>query len=281
MRRLALMGVTATAASAMIAAEVEARTHGKKSGDHGHGHNRSDGRSQDWAPAPTEEITFTGPGSPLKAAWAPAARRLKGGVLVIHENRGLNDHTRNIAGRFAANGFAALALDLLSRRGGTGAFATDAERTAALATIAPEEFDADMKAAVTEIGRRLGRKTPISAIGFCFGGGMIWRLLAAREPRLAAAAPFYGPFPEGGSLKGNKANVLGVYGGLDTRINATRDAARAALEAARLDYELLTFTLADHAFFNDTNAARFNPQAAEEAWRRVNDWFSDARDDRH
>ena len=102
-----------------------------------------------------------------------------------------------------------------------------------------------MKAAVTELGKRVGRRSPLGATGFCFGGGMVWRLLAAREPRLSAAAPFYGPFPTGGSLKGNKANVLGVYAGNDTRVNATRAAARAALEAARLDYELLTFAEQD------------------------------------
>ena len=62
----------------------------------------------------------------------------------------------------------------------------------------------------------------LAAIGFCFGGGMVWRLLASREPRLAAAAPFYGPFPEGGSLKGSRAAVLGVYGGLDARVNASQ-----------------------------------------------------------
>jgi carboxymethylenebutenolidase len=105
---------------------------------------------------------------------------------------------------------------------------------------------------------------------------MIWRLLASREPRLTAAAPFYGPFPTDGDLSGNRAAVLGVYGGLDTRINATRPAAQAALEAARLRYELLTFTQADHAFFNNTNATRFNAPAAAEAWRRVIDWFDDA-----
>ena len=107
---------------------------------------------------------------------------------------------------------------------------------------------------------------------------MIWRLLAAREPRLSAAAPFYGPLPTGASFKGNKAAVLGVYGGLDARVNATRDAARLALEAARLEHEILTFTEADHAFFNDTGA-RFNPKAAEEAWRRVVGWFDDSERD--
>jgi carboxymethylenebutenolidase len=109
---------------------------------------------------------------------------------------------------------------------------------------------------------------------------MIWRLLASREPRLSAAAPFYGPLPAGADFTGNEAAVLAVYGGLDARVNATRDAARAALEAARLDHEILTFLQADHAFFNDTGA-RFNVQAAEEAWRRVVDWFDDAGDSRH
>ena len=199
-------------------------------------------------------------------------------MLVIHENRGLNAHIREVAGRFAATGWSALALDLLSRRGGTGAFATEAEVTAALNQLAatPEGFDADMKAAVTELSKRVGRKADLAAIGFCFGGGMIWRLLASGEPRLEAAAPFYGPFPTGGSLEGSRAAVLGVYGGLDTRINDTRPAAQAALEAAHLKHELLTFEAADHAFFNNTNAARFNAPAAAEAWRRVIGWFDRA-----
>ena len=106
---------------------------------------------------------------------------------------------------------------------------------------------------------------------------MIWRLLAAGEKRLDAAAPFYGPFPAGGDLRRARAAVLGVYGGLDARVNATLPAAKAALEAARLKHELLTFTEADHAFFNDTGA-RFNPHAAAEAWRRVLNWFDDNQD---
>jgi carboxymethylenebutenolidase len=280
MRRLGLLGLSTTAASAMIAAEAQARTAGKKGGGHGH-HHGHDGRDTAWAPVATEAITFRGP-SPdyqLMGVWA-AATKPRGGVLVIHENRGLTAHIATVAGRFAASGWSALALDLLSSRGGTGAFPDEAQIPPVLASIPQEQFNAEMKAGLTELGNRVGRRAPLAAIGFCFGGGMVWRLLAAREPRLSAAAPFYGPFPEGGSLKGNKAAVLGVYGGLDTRVNATRDAARAALEAARLEYELATFTLADHAFFNDTGA-RFNPHAAAEAWRRVVNWFNDADDDRH
>jgi carboxymethylenebutenolidase len=271
MQRLGLMGISGAAASGLLASfAAPAVAGGRKPGRHGP-------RSSEWGPVPTEAIAFAGPAATLMAAWAPATRP-RGGVLVIHENRGLNDHTREVAGRFAATGWSALALDLLSRRGGTGAFPGDAEVTAALNELAatPEVFDADMKAAVTELRKRVGRHANLAAIGFCFGGGMIWRLLAAREPRLVAAAPFYGPFPSGGSLRGNRAAVLGVYGGLDTRILETRPAAQQALEEARLRHELLTFTQADHAFFNHTNPARFNAPAAAEAWRRVIEWFDRA-----
>lgn len=267
-RRLGLLGVTGTAASGLLAtfAAGSASAEGT-AGAHGHGPTETT-----WSPVPDESITFEGPRVPLLAAWAPATRP-RGGVLVIHENRGLNAHIRTVAGRLAASGYSALALDLLSEEGGTGAFPGEAEVAAALAQIPPERFDEDMKAAVTELKRRMrGRK--LAAVGFCFGGAMVWRLLAAGEPRLAAAAPFYGPFPEG-DLSGSRAAVLGVYGGLDARVNATRPTAKAALEAAHLKYELLTFTEADHAFFNDTGA-RFNPHAATEAWRRTLNWFDDA-----
>jgi carboxymethylenebutenolidase len=270
MRRLGLLGLSASAATALLvrfasptaaAASPAALAKGRRNG----------GVVTTWAPVARQSITFAGPRGTLMAAWAPAAKP-RGGVLVIHENRGLTEHIRAVAGRFAASGYSALALDLLSEEGGTGAFPGEAEVAAKLAQIPPERFVADMKASVTELGRRVRHKK-LAAIGFCFGGGMVWRLLASREPRLDAAAPFYGPFPEGGSLKGSRAAVLGVYGGLDTRVNASQPAAKAALEAARLEHEILTFGEADHAFFNDTGA-RFNPHAAAEAWRRTLNWFA-------
>jgi carboxymethylenebutenolidase len=269
-RRLGLLGVSGAAATAVLGGFASAPA--AAAGDRRHRRGRS---MTDWAPVSTTAITFAGPRVPLMAAWA-AAEEPRGGVLVIHENRGLNAHIATVAGRFAASGYSALALDLLSEEGGTGAFPGEAEVAAALSAIPPERFDADMKAAVTELGRRV-RRRKLAAIGFCFGGAMVWRLLAAGESRLAAAAPFYGPFPEGRSLRRARAAVLGVYGGLDTRVNASIPAARAALEAARLKHELLTFTQADHAFFNDTGP-RFNPHAATEAWRRALNWFDDAGD---
>ena len=264
-RRLGLLGVSGAAASALLSSFAAGGAAAATPPRSGRG-----GRSSEWAPVATEAITFAGPTATLMGAWAPAERP-RGGVLVIHENRGLTPHIRTVAGRFAADGYAALAIDLLSEEGGTDALADDAARMAALAAADPARFDADLKAAVTELKRRLPRRR-IAAIGFCFGGGMVWRLLAAGEPRLAAAAPFYGPFPTGGDLSGSRAAVLGVYGGLDNRVNATREPARAALAAARLPHEILTLTEADHAFFNDTGT-RFNAPAAAEAWRRVLDWF--------
>jgi carboxymethylenebutenolidase len=274
MRRLGLLGVSSAAASALLAGPVTAAAPAAAGGSR----RRRDDTETSWAPVARESITFAGPRGPLMAAWAAAAKA-RGGVLVIHENRGLNEHIRTVAGRFAASGYSALAIDLLSEEGGTGSFPGEAEVAAALAQIPPERFVADMKAGLTELGRRVRRRR-LAAIGYCFGGGMVWRLLASRERRLAAAAPYYGPFPEGGDLSGTRAAVLGVYGGLDTRVNASRPAARAALEAARLKHELLTFTEADHAFFNDTGA-RFNPHAAAEAWRRTLNWFDEAGDHRH
>jgi carboxymethylenebutenolidase len=269
MRRLGLLGLSSAVATSLLATvpqEAESRRRSKKPKPPSAG-----SASIEWAPVPTEAITFPGPrGITLQAAWAPAARP-QGGILVIHENRGLNDHIRSVAGRLAAGGYSALALDLLSEEGGTAAIGDEAQVAAILASVPPERFDADMQAAVTELTRRLPRRN-LAATGFCFGGGMVWRLLASNERRLAAAIPFYGPFPENASLKGSKTAVLAIYGGLDTRVNATRDAAQAALEGARLKHQFVTFTEADHAFFNDTGA-RFNAAAAAEAYRRLLDWL--------
>ena len=265
MRRLGLLGVGAATATSMLAAAASDAGAAEKKAK-----PKVRGAATAWAPVAAQPITFAGPRGTLMAAWAPAARP-KGGILVIHENRGLTDHIRNVAGRFAASGYSALALDLLSEEGGTGAFPGEAEVGAALSAAPPARFVADMQAAISEIRRRIPRKR-VGATGFCFGGGMVWLLLTTGDRRIAAAAPFYGPFPEGGGFGKSKAAVLGIYGGQDTRVNATREKAQAALKAANLTHEILTFTEANHAFFNDTGM-RFNPPAAEEAYRRVVGWF--------
>ena len=172
----------------------------------------------------------------------------------------------------AGSGFSALAIDLLSEEGGTGSLGDPAEAMAALNRVPGERFVADMKAGVGELQRRTpGAK--VGTVGFCFGGGMVWTLLASGEPRLSAAAPFYGPLPDNANFSGSRdAAVLGVYAEQDQRVNATRDAAKDALERAGLQHEIVTFPDANHAFFNDTGP-RYNATAAADAYRRLLDWF--------
>ena len=273
LRRLALLGVGTAAATALIAACGENKQ------------PTSDAPVTSNEPAtvsapppgsentvPTTPITWAGPRGELQAAWAPAADP-RGGVLVIHENKGLNDYIRSVAGRFAGIGYSALAIDLLSAQGGTGTFADPAEATAALGKLPPEEAVADLKSGIDELQRRVPGKK-VAAVGFCMGGGFVWRLLASGEPRLAAAVPFYGPTPDNPDFAGSKdVAVLGIYAAQDQRVNATEPVARAALEKAGLVFELVTEPDANHAFFNDTGD-RYNPTAADDAWRRVQDWFT-------
>ncbi|WP_422746801.1 dienelactone hydrolase family protein [Mycobacterium sp. WMMD1722] len=273
MRRLGLLGMTAGASAALIAACGENRQAGSDP------QVTSSGAATVTVAPPgaenavaTTPITWAGPRGALQGAWAPAAQA-RGAVLVIHENKGLNDHIRSVAGRFAGVGYSALAIDLLSAQGGTGAFADPAEATAALSRIAPQDAVADLRSGIDELARRApGRK--LAAVGFCMGGGMVWRLLAAGEPRLAAAVPFYGPTPDDPDFAGSKdVAVLGIYAAQDQRVNATEPVARAALEKAGMVFDLVTEPDANHAFFNDTGD-RYNPVAAADAWKRVQDWFA-------
>jgi len=273
LRRLALLGVGTAAATTLIAAC------GENKQPNADAPVTSNEPATVSAPppgsektVPTTPITWAGPRGELQAAWA-AAPEARGGVLVIHENKGLNDYVRSVAGRFAGIGYSALAIDLLSAQGGTGTFADPAEATAALGKQPPEEAVADLKSGIDELQRRIPDKK-VAAVGFCMGGGMVWRLLASGEPRLAAAVPFYGPAPDNPDFAGSKdVAVLGIYAALDQRVNATEPVARAALEKAGLVFELFTEPHANHALFNDTGH-RSNPTAADDAWRRVQDWFT-------
>jgi carboxymethylenebutenolidase len=267
LRRLGLLGVAAAVAVPLLAACDAAGTGGAGAPDTARPAGATPAGP---SPLPTESITFAGDRK-LQGAWA-AADKPRGAVLVVHENRGLTDHIRSVAGRLAASGYSALAIDLLSEEGGTASFGDEAEVTGALNKVPDDRFVADMKAAVSELDRR----TPdakIGGVGFCFGGGMVWTLLASGEPRLAAAAPFYGPLPDGADFGGSRnAAVLGIYGAQDDRVNATRDAAKAALEKAGLTHEIVTYPNAGHAFFNDTGQ-RYNPTAAAAAYTKLTEWF--------
>jgi len=271
LRRLGMLGLTAGAAVTLIAACSEDVPAAKTRSSAAPGSTPGTPTISP-TPLPTQPITFPGPaGRTLQGAWAAAAGEPRGAVLVIHENKGLTDHIRSVAGRFAASGYSALALDLLSAEGGTASFSDPGALTAALGTIPPERFVADMRGGIGELSRRApGRK--LAAVGFCFGGGMVWSLLGSGENRLSAAVPFYGPIPDGANLAAADAAVLAVYAEKDARVNASRAAATAALQKANLTHEIVTFPGADHAFFNDTGQ-RYDAAAATTVYRQVLDWF--------
>ena len=264
-RRLALLGLGTGAAAALIAACDENRSQHSGSGE---GVATAPGIRQ---ALPTEPITWKGPRGELQGVWSQAhnARR---GVLVIHENKGLNEWSQSVAGRFAGAGYSALAIDLLSEEGGTGHFKDPAQATAALAAVSRDRFIADLNSGVDELQARVpGSK--IAVVGFCFGGGLVWQMLASGTPRLSAAVPFYGPLPDNPDFADAKRTaVLAFYGALDKRVTDSQPAAEAALDRAGLIHDIVVEPGADHAFFNDSGP-RYNASAAEDAWRRVLEWF--------
>ena len=268
LRRLALLGLGSGAAAALIAA-----CGGKQSrpSPQSGANTNTEPPGMDKA-LPTEPISWKGPNGELQAAWAQA-RNARRGVLVIHENKGLNDWVRSVAGRFAGAGYSALAIDLLSEEGGTGHFTDPAQATAALGTVAPGRFIADLNSGINELQTRVpGRK--IAVVGFCFGGGLVWQLLASGAPHLSAAVPFYGPLPDNPDFSGAKrAAVLAIYAALDTRVTGSEAAAKAALDRAGVVHDIVVEPNADHAFFNDTGP-RYNAAAADDAWQRVLEWFA-------
>jgi len=266
LRRLGLLGLGSGAAAALLSAAggAEALAAGPPRA-------RAGVEAQASSRVTARDVTFHGPdGRRLLGAFA-AARAAKGSVLVIHENRGLTDHIRSVAGRLAGDGYSALAIDLLSEEGGTRAIGDEARIMAALAAAPPGRFVADMRAGLTELGRRVpGRRS--AAVGFCFGGGQVWNLVNSGDRRLVAAVPFYGPSPQSPNFARSRAAVLAIYGGLDARVNATRERAIAALRRARLPHQVRTFPGADHAFFNSTGA-RYSPAAARQAYRDLLAWL--------
>jgi len=272
MRRMALLGVSTAAATALITACGENKTTSNAPVTSS-GPATSPSVPPGSAKAlPTKPITWAGPQGQLQGAWAQAPDA-KGGILVIHENKGLTDWVRSVAGRFAGIGYSGLAIDLLSGQGGTAKFKDPAAATAALGNIPPQEFVANLQSGIGELARRVpGKKLAVA--GFCMGGGLVWQLLASGASQLAAAFPFYGPAPDKPDFRGSKnVAVLAFYGEQDQRVNATEPVVRAALEQAGMVHQLVTEPNANHAFFNDTGD-RYSAPAADDAWRKVQEWLT-------
>ncbi|MBF6594183.1 MAG: dienelactone hydrolase family protein [Thermaceae bacterium] len=202
----------------------------------------------------------------------PAGNPSAAGILVVHENRGLQPYIQDVARRLAKAGYVAIAPDLVSKVGGTAKFTDTAQISAYLAQTPAQEHLANLQEALKVLKATQGVQTDkLGVVGFCFGGGLTWGL-STEAPELKAVVPFYGPAPDLAKVPDIKAAVLALYGGLDNRINAGIPALEAALKAANIRYQIKIFDGANHAFHNDTGP-NYNPAAAQEAWKMALDWF--------
>jgi carboxymethylenebutenolidase len=216
-------------------------------------------------------VEVTGAAKPVAAYLArPKGTDRLPGVIVIHENRGLNPHIEDVARRAALAGFVALAPDLLSASGGTPA--SEEAAMAAIRALDRAQAVAELKAAIAYLRGRPDSNGRVGAVGFCWGGGMA-NLLATAAPDIDAVAVFYGPVPPLDAVARIKAPLLLNYAGLDTRIDADLPAYEAALKKAGVHYTLHMYQGVNHAFHNDTSAARYDAAAAKLAWQRTIDFF--------
>ncbi len=218
-------------------------------------------------------VEFPGEGATLRGY---QARPAKAGpwsiVLVCHENRGLTAHIEDVTRRVAKAGYLGLAVDLLSRDGGTAAHSYDAA-PGLLGNAPPERNVADFLAGLAHARAQAGaRGDRVGMVGFCFGGGMSWRVAAAL-PELRAAVPFYGMPIEVERVPAINAAVLAICAEKDDRINQALPAVEAAMTAAGKTFRKIVYPGTQHAFHNDTRE-RYDAAAATAAWGETLTWFA-------
>ncbi|CAN7196139.1 dienelactone hydrolase family protein [Pararhizobium sp. LjRoot238] len=219
-----------------------------------------------------EDITYRGTRGDMKGYLvrpADASGKLPA-VIVIHENRGLNPHIRDVARRMALEGFVALAPDFLSPAGGTPA---DEDRAREMISALDGRQTVDNAVATVTFLRSNDATTgKAGAIGFCWGGGLV-NQLAVASPDLKAGVAYYGAQPPAKDVPKIKAALLLHYAGLDDRINAGIDAYKKALTDNGKDFTIHVYDGVNHAFNNDTSAARYDKKAADLAWGRTVDFL--------
>jgi len=200
----------------------------------------------------------------------PRSRSLKPTVVVIHENRGLNDHIRDVARRMAIAGYRAVAPDMLTPSGGTPAN-EDAARDA-IGKLDLGKSVSDATAIVSELkGSSRGGK--VGAVGFCWGGGFVDRLAIAAGDKLDAAVAYYGPAPDPTEAPKVRAPMLLHFAGLDDRVNPGGLKWAEALKKAHKTVSDYVYPGVNHAFNNDTAADRYDKPAADLAWKRTLAFF--------
>jgi carboxymethylenebutenolidase len=193
------------------------------------------------------------------------------GIVVVHENRGLNPHIEDIARRLALDNFVAFAPDALTPLGGYPASGEDEARTL-FAKLDQAKTREDMVTAVAVLKARPECTGRVGAVGFCYGGS-IANMLATRIPDLGAAVPFYGGQPSAADAARIKAPLLIHYAGTDERVNAGWPAYETALKAAGVKYTMHMYPGTQHGFNNDTTP-RYDKAAATLAWQRTVEFFN-------
>lgn len=218
-------------------------------------------------------VTYSSPkgGGTIKALLSKpvGARKPLGGVIVVHENRGLNPHIEDVARRAALAGFVSLAPDALTPLGGYPG--TDDAGRELQSKRNREDMLQDFMAAFDYLQSSRAVNGKVGVVGFCFGG-WVANMMAVRIPDLAAAVPFYGGQPAAGEVPAIKAPLLLHYAALDTRVNEGWPAYEAALKANGKAYTAHLYPNTNHGFHNDTTP-RYDKAAAELAWQRTVDFF--------
>jgi len=219
----------------------------------------------------TETILYPGQTGDMRAYWArPKGKEELPGVVVIHENRGLNDHIRDVTRRMALEGFLAIAPDALSPFGGTPE--DSGEIRSRFGELDSQDTVKNFVAAVQYFKTHPLSTGKVGCTGFCWGGGMT-NQVAVNSPDLLAAAPYYGSQPAAKDVPKIKASMILHYASEDSRINSGIPTLEKALESANIDYKVYMYEGAQHGFNNDTNEPRYNKEAAQLAWKRTIDFF--------
>ncbi|MDG4879948.1 dienelactone hydrolase family protein [Mesorhizobium sp. WSM4884] len=224
--------------------------------------------AEDDARVKGEDITYPGSSGEMKGYLVrPAGQSSKtGSVIVVHENRGLNPHIRDVARRVALEGFIVLAPDFLSPLGGTP---SDEDKARDMFTkLDAAQVSADGVATIAYLKGLKDGNGKVGAVGFCWGGGTV-NTLAVHAADLNAGVAYYGMQPKAEDVPKIKAALLLHYAGLDERIDAGIDAYKKALDAAHVEYTVYVYDGVNHAFNNDTSAARYDKKAADLAWGRT------------
>jgi carboxymethylenebutenolidase len=219
----------------------------------------------------TERVNFTGvPGDMSAYIARPKEEKKYPGIIIIHENRGLNAHIEDVARRAAKEGFLTIAPNALSAIGAVSA--NEDEARAKFQELKAENNTQNFINAYDYLATRKDHNGNTGCVGFCWGGAMS-NTLAVKLPGLKAAVAFYGRQPAAEEVVNIKAAVQLHYGSLDERVNAGIPAYEEALKKNNITYELYMYEGANHAFHNDTAPTRYNEQAAKLAWGRTVEFF--------